>query len=93
MSERHQIEFKSYNQFFPNQDTMPKGGLGNLIAMPLQKAARQNGNSVFTDERFQPYEDQWEFLAQIRRVSEDEIGALISKLCHGSELGELETRR
>ncbi|MBI4795879.1 MAG: DEAD/DEAH box helicase family protein [Deltaproteobacteria bacterium] len=89
MSERHQIKFKSYDRLFPNQDTMPKGGFGNLIALPLQKAARKNGNSVFIDERFHPYEDQWGFLAQIRRLSEDEIGALISKLCHGSELGEL----
>ncbi|MDD2903903.1 MAG: DEAD/DEAH box helicase family protein [Syntrophales bacterium] len=89
MSERHQIKFKSYDRFFPNQDTMPKGGFGNLIALPLQKAARQNGNSVFIDEHFQPYEDQWGFLAQIRRLSEDEIGALISSLCSGSELGEL----
>jgi superfamily II DNA or RNA helicase len=89
MSERHQIQFKSYDRFFPNQDTMPRGGFGNLIALPLQKAARKNDNSVFIDERFHPYEDQWGFLAQIRRLSEDEIGALISQLCHGSELGEL----
>jgi superfamily II DNA or RNA helicase len=89
MSQRHQIKFKSYDRFFPNQDTMPKGGFGNLIALPLQKAARQNGHSVFIDERFQPYEDQWGFLAQIRRLSEDEIGTLISKLWQGSELGEL----
>jgi superfamily II DNA or RNA helicase len=89
MSQRHQIKFKSYDRFFPNQDTMPRGGFGNLIALPLQKAARQNGNSVFIDEHFHPYEDQWEFLAQIKRLSEDEIGALISKLCPGSELGEL----
>lgn len=89
MSQRHQIKFKSYDRFFPNQDTMPRGGFGNLIALPLQKAVRQNDNSVFIDERFHPYGDQWGFLAQIRRLSEDEIGALISKLCHGSELGEL----
>lgn len=89
MSRRHQIKFKAYDRFFPNQDTMPKGGLGNLIALPLQKAARQKGNSVFIDERFHPYEDQWGFLAQIRKLSEDEISALISQLCHGSELGEL----
>jgi len=65
MSRRHQIRFKSYDRFFPNQDTMPRGGFGNLIALPLQKAARQNGNSVFIDEYFQPHEDQWGFLAQI----------------------------
>ena len=89
MSERHQIKFKSYDRFFPNQDTMPKGGFGNLIALPLQKAAREKGNSVFIDERFHPSEDQWGFLAQIRRLSEEEISALILKLCPGNELGEL----
>jgi superfamily II DNA or RNA helicase len=89
MSQRYQIKFKSYDRFFPNQDTMPKGGFGNLIALPLQKAARQKGNSIFINERFQPYEDQWAFLAKIRRLAEDEISALISKLCPGSELGEL----
>lgn len=89
MEKRHQMKFKSYDRLFPNQDTMPKGGFGNLIALPLQKAARENGNSVFTDERFQAYEDQWRFLAQMRRFSEEEIGALATKLCHGSDLGEL----
>ena len=89
MSERHEIKFKSYDRFFPNQDTMPKGGFGNLIALPLQKAARKNGNSVFIDEHLHPYEDQWGFLAQVGKLSEEEIGALIVKLCHGSELGEL----
>ena len=89
MSERHEIKFKSYDRLFPNQDTMPKGGFGNLIALPLQKTARQNGNSVFIDEGFHPYSDQWRFLAEIRRLTEEEIVVLISKLCHGNELGEL----
>lgn len=89
MSRRHEIKFKSYDRLFPNQDTMPKGGFGNLIAFPLQKAARQNGNSMFIDEHLRPYEDQWGFLAQVRRLSEEEIGALILKLCPGSELGDL----
>jgi hypothetical protein len=53
------------------------------------KAARRSGNSVFIDERFHAYKDQWEFLAQTRRLSEEEIGALISKLCPGSVLGVL----
>ena len=89
MSERHEIKFKSYDRLFPNQDTMPKGGFGNLIALPLQKTARQNSNSVFLDEGFHPYRDQWRFLAEIRKLTEEDIGALISKLCHGDELGEL----
>jgi hypothetical protein len=90
MTERHEIKFRSYDRFFPNQDTMPKGGVGNLIALPLQKAARNNCNSVFIDAHFYPYEDQWGFLVQIGRLSEDEIGVLITKLCPGRELGELE---
>jgi hypothetical protein len=58
MSERHEIKFRSYDRFFPNQDTMPKGGFGNLIALPLQKEARKDGNSVFVDEDFHPYDEQ-----------------------------------
>jgi superfamily II DNA or RNA helicase len=89
MSQWHEITFKSYDRLFPNQDTMPKGGFGNLIALPLQKAARFNNNSVFVDDHFQPYEDQWAFLASIRRLSEIEIERLIAQLCQGNELGTL----
>lgn len=89
MSKRHEITFKSYDKFFPNQDTMPKGGLGNLIALPLQKAARNNNNSVFIDAHFQPYDDQWAFLASLQKLSEDDMKILISKLCQGNELGVL----
>jgi superfamily II DNA or RNA helicase len=89
MSKQHDIPFKSYDRLFPNQDTMPKGGFGNLIALPLQKAARVNGNSVFIDESFQPYEDQWAFLSSIPRLSEKRVEYLISKLCDGNELGML----
>ncbi len=68
MERRHQIGLDSYDRFFPNQDTMPKGGFGNLIALPLQRAPRKAGNSVFIDSSFQPYPDQWQFLATIRRM-------------------------
>ncbi|MBN2807574.1 MAG: DEAD/DEAH box helicase family protein [Prolixibacteraceae bacterium] len=89
MSKQHDIPFKSYDRLFPNQDTMPKGGFGNLIALPLQKAARANGNSAFIDESFQPYHDQWAFLSSIPRLSEKRVEYLISKLCDGNELGML----
>ena len=89
MSMQHDIPFKSYDRFFPNQDTMPKGGFGNLIALPLQKAARANDNSVFIDESFQPYDDQWAFLSTVLLLSEKRIEYLISKLCDGNELGIL----
>jgi len=68
MDKRHEISFKSYDRLFPNQDTMPKGGFGNLIALPLQKIARDNNNSVFIDENFEAYPDQWKFLSGIQKL-------------------------
>ena len=52
MERRHQVGLDSYDRFFPNQDTMPKGGIGNLIALNLQFAPRSEGNSVFIDSDF-----------------------------------------
>ncbi len=77
--DRHpDIGFDSYDRFFPSQDTMPAGGFGNLIALPLQRAPREHGNSVFLDEGLQPYEDQWVYLSNIRRVTADELTSLIA---------------
>lgn len=67
MEKRPEIGFASYDRFFPNQDTMPLGGFGNLIALPLQRHAREAGNSVFVDAELQPYEDQWAFLSSLPR--------------------------
>lgn len=89
MSKRHEISFKSYDRLFPNQDTMPKGGFGNLIALPLQAIPRKSNNSVFIDEDFSPYTDQWIFLHNIKKLSEDDIRSLITKLCMDNELGSL----
>jgi len=68
MSRRHELSMDSYDRLFPNQDTMPRGGFGNLIALPLQYEPRQEGNSVFVDARLEPYEDQWAFLAAVPRI-------------------------
>ena len=68
MERRPEIGFGSYDRFFPSQDNMPVGGFGNLIALPLQRRARELGNSVFIDEDLRPYEDQWAFLAAIPRL-------------------------
>lgn len=89
MSKRHEIRFKSYDRLFPNQDTMPKGGFGNLIALPFQKSARKSNNSEFVNEKFESYPDQWAFLSTIQKISEDIIESIISKLCHGHEMGVL----
>jgi hypothetical protein len=66
---RPEIGFASYDRFFPSQDNMPIGGFGNLIALPVQRRAREHGNSVFIDDDLRPYEDQWAFLAAIPRLS------------------------
>lgn len=89
MSRRHEIQFKSYDRLFPSQDTMPKGGFGNLIALPLQKTARENKNSEFIDEYFQSYCDQWAYLSTIQKISENRLDDLISELSPGHELGSL----
>ncbi|MCG1025415.1 DEAD/DEAH box helicase family protein [Dehalobacter sp.] len=89
MSKRHEIKFSSYDRLFPNQDTLPKGGFGNLIVLPLQVNARKSDNSVFIDEKFQPYSDQWHFLSSVRKLSEEEINGYISQLGTGNELGDL----
>ena len=89
MSRRHEIQFKSYDRLFPSQDTMPKGGLGNLIALPFQKAARKNTNSEFVDDNFASYDDQWAFLSTIQKVTENRLENLISELSDGHELGVL----
>nr|WP_064251304.1 DEAD/DEAH box helicase [Rhizobium leguminosarum]OAP88127.1 restriction endonuclease subunit R [Rhizobium leguminosarum] len=73
MENRPEIGFTSYDRFFPNQDTMPLGGFGNLIALPLQRKARENGNSVFVDGDLQPYDDQWAYLSSLPRLLADEV--------------------
>lgn len=72
MESRPEIGFASYD-FFPNQDTMPLGGFGNLIALPLQRKAREIGNSVFVDEELRPYDDQWAYLSSLPRLSADAV--------------------
>jgi superfamily II DNA or RNA helicase len=89
MDRRHEIKFKSYDRLFPSQDTMPKGGLGNLIALPLQKVARENSNSEFIDDNFRSYSDQWRFLSSIQRISGNRLEDLVLVLSHGNELGDL----
>ena len=77
MERRHQLGLDSYDRFFPSQDTMPKGGFGNLIALPLQQSPRSHGNSVFLAADFNPHPDQWAFLSSIRRMSFAEIETLV----------------
>src|SRR5205807_7786232 len=73
MERRPDVGLDSYDRFFPNLDTLPQNGFGNLISLPLQKRPRELGHSVFLDERFAPFPDQWEFLSLIRKISRSEI--------------------
>jgi len=80
MERRYALGLDSYDRLFPSQDTMPKGGFGNLIALPLQHGPREEGNSVFVDDQLRPYDDQWAFLSSIRRLTPDEAQALLRKV-------------
>ena len=74
---RPEIGLRSYDRLFPNQDTLPNGGMGNLIALPLQQEARQRGNSVFVDDTLTPYPDQWSFLSQLPKLDYSVVQALV----------------
>ena len=79
-----QLKLTSYDRLFPNQDTTPKGGFGNLIALPLQKTPRETGGSVFVDDALQPYADQWRFLASMRPMLPENIEPTILRATGGS---------
>jgi superfamily II DNA or RNA helicase len=78
-----QLSLASYDRLFPNQDTMPKGGFGNLIALPLQRRPRQQGRTAFVDEQLRPLPDQWAFLASIRPLSRQDLDDAILRVCGG----------
>lgn len=80
-----QLSLTSYDRLFPNQDTLPKGGFGNLIALPLQKQPREHDCSVFVDEELIPYSDQWSFLRSIRPVSGTELADAILRATGGRQ--------
>jgi len=73
------IGFGSYDRFFPSQDSVPVGGFGNLIALPLQGLARSSGNSEFIDESCSPYPDQWAFLSAIGRMPRGKMEHLVEE--------------
>lgn len=78
MNRDGRLSFNSYDRFFPNQDVMPEGGFGNLVALPLQGKARKELNSVFVDEEFRAYKDQWAYLQQVRKMTEEAVDGLLA---------------
>lgn len=86
MERRHELSMRSYDRLFPNQDTMPRGGFGNLIALPLQYEARQDGNTVFVDDDFVPYPDQWGRLATVDRLSIQRVEEIVRDATAGGRV-------
>lgn len=70
--------FKYYDRMIPTQDALPEGGLGNVIALPLQGMALKDGNSAFVDENWNAYEDQLKVLAGTKRLTKQEVEDYLS---------------
>jgi len=77
LDRRPEVGLDSYDRLFPNQDTLPKGGFGSLIALPLQHAAVLKENSVFVREDFVAYPDQWQYLASVRRLKRCDVEKIV----------------
>jgi len=79
MDRQPDLGFGSYDRFFPNQDTLPNGGFGNLIALPLQHQPRSVGNSVFVDDELAVIGDQWELLSSLKRIPRSEVESIVDE--------------
>ena len=79
MDDRPDLGFRSYDRFFPSQDTLPRGGFGNLIALPLQREPRKADNSVFVDAKLNPFADQWAHLSQLGRITSRQAESLVEQ--------------
>lgn len=79
MNYHSNLSFSSYDRLFPNQDNLPIGGFGNLIALPLQYNLRKFGKSVFVDDDFKPYFDQWSLLSSVKKIAESNVNNILEK--------------
>lgn len=77
--EKVSLGLDSYDRLFPNQDTMPKGGFGNLIALPFQGKSSKAGNTIFVNKNFEPLKSQLDILCNIKRMRSDEIYSFVEK--------------
>nr|WP_322783533.1 DEAD/DEAH box helicase family protein [Streptococcus cuniculi] len=96
MQESLELSFDSFDRMFPNQDRLPKGGFGNLIALPLQGQSFQEGKRVFVDEHYIPYPDQWGYLKELKRVTYQQVQELTKvslTMCVEQELLEIQLGR
>lgn len=92
MERKPEIGLDSFDRIFPNQDRLPKGGFGNLIALPLQGGPRRVGNSCFVDERLVPYPDHQKAGCLVLRFLAVDVVERADTVV-GTVLGVLETRR
>ncbi len=88
-SQMSQFSLASYDRFFPNQDYLPDGGFGNLIAFPLQFEARKTGRTVFVDENLEQYEDQWSYLGYVKRLSRSELNNIVTDMLESKDQLEI----
>ncbi len=79
MERRHQLGLDSYDRLFPSQDTMPKGGFGNLIALPLQAGPRRQRSTLFLDNNLEPYPDQWAFLSRLEKIPFQKVESIVAE--------------
>lgn len=86
MTRRHQLGMESYDRLFPNQDTMPRGGFGSLIALPFQDRPRQRGNTVFLDDALTPWPDQWSFLGSVPRLAPEFVEEVVREASRGGQV-------
>ena len=86
MSRRHELSMASYDRLFPNQDSMPRKGFGNVIALPLQHDVRKDGNTAFLDPDLEPYPDQWEFLVSVQRIEPATVEAIAREAVRRGEV-------
>ncbi len=91
MARRHQLSMASYDRLFPNQDTLPRGGFGNLIALPLQHDPRQKGNTVFLYDHLDPIPDQWAFLASLQRIPPGIVETLAAEASSSDQVMGMQT--
>jgi hypothetical protein len=86
MAHRHQLSMASHDRLFPKQDTMPRGGFGNSIALPLQHEAGQKGYTLFLDEQGKPHNNQWAYLSSVPRI---ELGVADRLVAEASRRGQI----
>src|SRR5699024_4929098 len=74
------FQINSFDRLFPNQDILPEGAFGNLIALPLQGKPGRKGNSLFIDVNFTPFLDQWMYLSTARKMTREEVLSILHPL-------------